>query len=250
MPLALCLWRAPALSHLRWASFATTLWIPLGFILLFAPVLCISYSHAMFLLLLRLLCTYGCMVNPFLLSVDPDPYMHWWTFASVFWRTLSSAGDLAPTALVGCLLSVCSLLSFFLDASQLLMNGCFFLAARKKGLLHICWDWGFLWEVVKSAQWFLNIGRPDQIGGGGNGIRRRNIPLFWSDPGEYSVFYLWEVKLSSNSAFFPQHFWRVKTRSEKRLSYSPFLPPPSFIKGLVLTIGHFCVLVDWREIHT
>lgn len=42
MPLALCSWRAPALSHLRWPSFATTLWIPLGFILLFAPVLCVS----------------------------------------------------------------------------------------------------------------------------------------------------------------------------------------------------------------
>lgn len=81
----------------------------------------------------------------------------------------------------------------------------FFWQKIKKYLISICWGWGFLWEVVKSSQWFLNFGRLDLFGVW-QGKMQGKLCTFWSW-GMSSLhvpflsIYLWENKLSINRAF-------------------------------------------------
>lgn len=69
-------------------------------------------------------------------SSSPEllPYTHRWTSASLFQGELSPAGALVPMEqLAAFLLSAsCNSPSFFLDASQLLMNSCVFWQQGKK----------------------------------------------------------------------------------------------------------------------
>lgn len=182
-----CLWHSvyhlltvAALSHSQ-VPFATTLWIPLGFILFFASVLCIFLLSCYIFAAADVERHQSCLLSNFLLSIAPDSHRHCWMFPSLFRERLCSAGDLAPTALVCSFLSVCSSRSFSLSESQIPMNTYVFLAAKKKkNLTPICWDGGFLWEVVKSSQWFLNFGRPDQFGVVEREDTERNLCIFWS----------------------------------------------------------------------
>lgn len=126
------------------------------------------------------------------------------------------------------------------------MNSCVFLAARKEKkrlISHLL----RLRLSLRSGKVILVVFKfwKTWVGWGWWWGGKEKKPLYVLILGNvlsvcYFFIYLWKIKFSSTSAFFPQHFWRIETRSDKNLSYSPFLPPLPFIKGLVMDWPFLC----------
>lgn len=225
-----CLWHSvyhlltvAALSHSRQVPFATTLWIPLGFILFFASVLCIFLLSCYIFAAADVERHQSYLLSNFLLSIAPDSHRHCWMFPSLFRERLSSAGDLAPTALVCSFLSVCSSRSFSLSESQIPMNTYVFLAAKKKKSNSHLLRRRFSLRSGKVISVVFKFWKTWPVWGGGKGRYRRK-PLYFLILGNvfsgcsFIPFTFEKTSFPSTELLFPQDLWRIEIRSEKYLS--------------------------------
>lgn len=215
-----CLWHSvyhlltvAALSHSLQVPFATTLWIPLGFILFFASVLCIFLLSCNIIGAADVERHQSYLLSHFLPSIAPDSHRHCWMLPSLFRERLSPAGDLASTALVCSFLSVCSSLCCSLSESQIPMNTYGFSAANKgisnSHLLRL----RFSLRSGKAISVVYKFWKTWQVWGGGKGRCRRSLCTFWS----------WEMS-SLHVPFFPFTFEKTSFPSTE-----PF--PPKIYEG-------------------
>lgn len=214
-----CLWHSvyhlltvAALSHPGQVPFSTTLWIPLGFILFFASVLCIFLLSCYIFAVADVERHQSYLLSHFLLCIAPDSHRHCWMFPSLVQERLSSAGDLAPTALVCSFLSVAVhslfpkvnhryqwILRFFQQQIKKICNSHLLrlrFSLRSGKVISVVFKFWKIWPV-----W-----------GSGKGRCRRKLFTFWFW-GMSSLYVLFFHLPLRNEAFcqqslFPQRFMR------------------------------------------